>query len=149
MCGYGYVPSKSAIVVSCQNCDDQTHALLSDCPCAIQIVGAFEKDGQKLPHTLTGKWDTALEATMPDGSKQRIWTIHPMPAETTRYAAGAASHQSCTCSLWRACKHAFIRVASAQALTKQGSMLILFSKHQPGFRHILKLWSTVEARHPN
>ncbi|DBA86398.1 TPA: hypothetical protein ACH3X2_005620 [Trebouxia sp. C0005] len=52
---------------------------------AHQIVGAFEKDGQKLPHTLTGKWDTALEATMPDGTKQRIWTIHPPPAETTRY----------------------------------------------------------------
>ena len=105
--------------------NDQRRALLSDCAFGLQIVGAFEKDGQKLPHSLTGKWDTALEATMPDGTKQRIWTIHPMPAETTRCAAGAASHQFCTSSPLCACKRAVTCVASPQALVQQGSILML------------------------
>ena len=66
----------------------------------MQIVGTFEQGGQKLPHTLTGKWDTALEAGMPDGSKQRIWQSHPAPAETTRYAR-APKHtiMHCTATL--------------------------------------------------
>ena len=84
------MPSKATTIFSCQNCGDQICAWLSDCALGLQIVGAFEKDGQKLPHNLTGKWDTSLEATMPDGTKQRIWTIHPMPAETTRYTANPA-----------------------------------------------------------
>ena len=50
----------------------------------MQVVGAFEKDGQKLPQTLTGKWDTALEALMADGSKQTIWKVHPLPKVTSR-----------------------------------------------------------------
>ncbi len=79
-----FMRSKPTIIFSSQKCNDLNRAFLSDCALGLQIVGAFEKDGQKLPHTLTGKWDTALEATMPDGTKQRIWTIHPMPAETTR-----------------------------------------------------------------
>jgi len=62
-----------------------TPRMLAECVIALQIVGAFEKDGQKLPHTLTGKWDTALEASMPDGSKQKIWQAHPPPAESSRY----------------------------------------------------------------
>ena len=51
----------------------------------MQVVGAFEKDNQKLPHTLTGKWDTALEALMADGTKQTIWKVHPLPKVTSRY----------------------------------------------------------------
>ena len=50
----------------------------------MQVVGAFEKDGQKLPQTLTGKWDTALEALMADGTKQTIWKVHPLPKVTSR-----------------------------------------------------------------
>ncbi|KAL3144723.1 hypothetical protein ABBQ38_001846 [Trebouxia sp. C0009 RCD-2024] len=52
---------------------------------AHQVVGTFEKDGQKLPHTLTGKWDTALEAQMADGTKETIWRVHPLPKITSRY----------------------------------------------------------------
>ena len=51
----------------------------------LQVVGAFEQDGQKLPHTLTGKWDTALEAHMADGTRQTIWKVHPLPKVTSRY----------------------------------------------------------------
>ena len=50
----------------------------------MQVVGAFEKDGQKLPQTLTGKWDTALEALMADGTKQTIWKVHPLPKVPSR-----------------------------------------------------------------
>ena len=60
-------------------------------PAAVQILGAFEKDGQKLPHSLTGKWDTALEAAMPDGTKQTIWRAHPLPKITSRYAGVLAA----------------------------------------------------------
>ena len=66
---------------------------------AVQIVGVFEKDGQKLPHSLTGKWDTALEVEQPGGQKERIWEVHPRPADTSRYAHTLWWHGSGTC-LW-------------------------------------------------
>lgn len=50
----------------------------------MQIVGVFEKDGQKLPHSLTGKWDTALEVDSPDGGKQKIWEVNPRPTDNSR-----------------------------------------------------------------
>ena len=56
----------------------------------LQIVGVFEKDGQKLPHTLTGKWDTALEVESPGGGKEKIWEVNPRPADNSR--SGSSTH---------------------------------------------------------
>lgn len=87
------VPKQPArVLIGISECHDNKGHLCTSvsCPCypdyfsCLQIVGAFERDGQKLPHTLTGKWDTSLEASMPDGTKQTIWHVHPLPADSSR-----------------------------------------------------------------
>lgn len=52
----------------------------------VQVSATFEKNGQALPHTVTGKWDHSLDAHLPDGTTQRIWVPHPPPSDPTRYA---------------------------------------------------------------
>lgn len=44
----------------------------------------FERNGQALPETMSGKWDHSLDAHMSDGTTQRIWQPHPPPADPTR-----------------------------------------------------------------
>ena len=90
------------------------------CPCdpdhlsCLQIVGAFERDGQKLPHTLTGKWDTSLEASMPDGTKQTIWHVHPLPADSSR--SDSALHRPTVSAL--TCMHFWFAVLHAGCATQ-------------------------------
>ena len=56
----------------------------ASCQTLVQVSATFEKNGQALPHTVSGKWDHSLDAHMPDGTKQHIWTIHSPPPDPTR-----------------------------------------------------------------
>lgn len=50
-----------------------------------QVSGEFWRDEEKLACTLAGTWDKELSATMPDGTKRKIWQTRPMPKAESRY----------------------------------------------------------------